>query len=73
VHVLLRSPFERRAHKELLHVVLTFVLAAFGFAYVSALLLGAGLLAVTAIGIPLLAFGVLGARRCGTAHRALAA
>jgi signal transduction histidine kinase len=69
---LLSAPFERRARAEVRYAVLALVLAAVGYGYVlAALVLGVGL-AVTAIGIPIVAFAVTGARRLGALHRALA-
>ncbi|MQY04423.1 sensor histidine kinase [Actinomadura macrotermitis] len=65
--------FRRRATGELLHSVLALAFAAAGFCYVLlSVALGAGL-AFTAIGIPLFALALYGARRLGGLHRALAA
>ncbi|HEY0454612.1 sensor histidine kinase [Actinophytocola sp.] len=72
VGTLLRAPVSRRAWQENLYVLTGTPLAAAGFCYaVITLVLGAGL-AVTAVGIPLLAFGLAGARRIGGLHRWLA-
>ncbi|MFB9835292.1 sensor histidine kinase [Actinoallomurus acaciae] len=69
---ILRAPVSRRAWVELAYVLVSTPLAALGFGYVVAtLVLGAGL-AVTAAGFPLLAAGLVGARRIGGLHRWLA-
>ncbi|GLY78778.1 sensor histidine kinase [Actinoallomurus iriomotensis] len=68
----LRAPVSRRAWAEIAYVLVNTPLAALGFAYVVAtLVLGAGL-AVSAAGFPLLAAGLVGARRIGGLHRGLA-
>jgi signal transduction histidine kinase len=67
--VVLRAPISRRAWSELAYVLVSTPLAALGFGYVLVtLVLGAGL-AITA---PLLAAGLVGARRIGGLHRWLA-
>ncbi|WP_345352504.1 sensor histidine kinase [Actinoallomurus liliacearum] len=67
-----RAAFGWRAAAELLYAVLGVPAAVLGFGYaVVTLALGAGL-AVTAVGIPLLAVALIGARRFGGLHRALA-
>jgi DNA-binding CsgD family transcriptional regulator len=70
--VILRAPISRRAWADLAYVLVNVPLSALGFAYVvGTLVLGAGL-AVTAAGVPLLAAGLVGARRIGGLHRRLA-
>jgi signal transduction histidine kinase len=70
--VVLRAPVSRRMWAEILYLTVSAPLAALGFAYVLAtLVLGVGL-AVTAAGIPLLAFGLYGARGIAGLHRGLA-
>ncbi|HEY0539632.1 MAG TPA: sensor domain-containing protein [Actinoallomurus sp.] len=70
--VVLRAPVSRRVWTEILYLLVSAPLAAFGFAYTLAIVvLGAGL-AVTAAGIPLLAFGLYGARGIAGLHRGLA-
>ena len=69
---IVRAPIGRRAWAEVLYVLLNAPAAALGFAYaLVTLVLGVGL-AVTAAGVPLLAAGLLGARRLGGVHRWLA-
>jgi signal transduction histidine kinase len=68
-----RAPFERRARAELLYVLIGAVLAVAGVGYLLvSFVLSAGL-AITVIGIPLIALTVLGARSLGGVHRRLAA
>jgi signal transduction histidine kinase len=72
VSTILRAPLGRRAWAELLYAVAGAVLAVVGWCYaLASLLLGVGL-AVTAVGIPLLALSLYGARRLGGLHRGLA-
>ncbi|WP_329250332.1 sensor domain-containing protein [Actinoallomurus sp. NBC_01490] len=72
LRLVLRAPVSRRAWVELAYVLVSTPLAALGFAYVVVMLvLGAGL-SVTAAGFPLLAAGLVGARRIGGLHRRLA-
>ena len=69
---ILRAPVRRQAWAELAYVVVTAPLAALGTAYVLAcFLLGAGL-AVTALGVPLLAMAVPGTRYLARVRRGLA-
>ncbi|MEO3786984.1 sensor domain-containing protein [Actinocorallia sp. B10E7] len=62
-----------RAGRELLFVLSTVVFAVFGPAFVVGFLTLGTFLSVTAIGVPLLAAGLLGARRLGGVQRGLAA
>jgi hypothetical protein len=72
VGMILRAPVSRRAWVEFAYVLVSAPLAALGFVYVVVTLaLGAGL-AVSAAGFPLLAAGLVGARRIGGLHRRLA-
>ncbi|WP_433176573.1 sensor histidine kinase [Actinoallomurus sp. CA-150999] len=69
---MLRASFGRRTAAELLYALTSIPLAVPGFCYaVAALALGAGL-AVTAVGIPLLALALTGARRVAGLYRASA-
>jgi signal transduction histidine kinase len=68
----LREPFARRTWAEMLYLVVTLPLAVAGFAFVL-VSFGLGiLLAVTFIGLPLLAVTGLGARQLGSVQRRLA-
>jgi len=68
----LKAPVARRTWAATLYMVVGLPLALVGcFFAVASLVLGAGL-AVTFVGLPLLALGGLAARRLGAAHRALA-
>ncbi|XHM96037.1 sensor histidine kinase [Peterkaempfera sp. SMS 1(5)a] len=70
---LLGAPFAARTWKEFLHLVLDLPIAVASFTYVVVMLsLGVGL-AVTFMGIPVLAAGVAGARGWGAMERARAA
>lgn len=69
----LTAPFRRRAWSELLYVVVALLLAVAGWLYVTAVLLVGVVLAVTAVGVPLIALAVTGARRLGGLYRGLAA
>ena len=69
---LVRAPFRRRTWAETGYVLLGLPLALLGFVFVVAsLVLGVGL-AVTFVGVPLLALGGLAARRIGALHRRVA-
>jgi signal transduction histidine kinase len=69
---LLRAPFARRTGAEGLYVLVGVVLGAAGFVCVAAVLYPGALLAVTLVGLPLLAAALRGARRLGGLHRDLA-
>jgi signal transduction histidine kinase len=72
----LREPFTRRATRERRYAALSFLLAIPGFVLVAvAVIVGLGLslsFAGMAVGLPLLAVSLLGARKLGTANRRLA-
>jgi len=71
-HAIVREPFVRRTWTELLFLITGVPLAVLGFAFVG-LTMAAGLfLAVTFIGIVLMALSVRGARGIGGMHRGLA-
>jgi signal transduction histidine kinase len=69
---LLRAPFTRRTWAECLYVLVSVVLGAAGFVGVVAALYAGALLAITFLGLPLLAAALRGARRLGGLHRDLA-
>ncbi|MFE2476492.1 sensor domain-containing protein [Streptomyces sp. NPDC059389] len=60
------------AWKETVHLLVNLPLALVGFVYTVAMVATAGGLSVTAIGLPLLAFGLLGSRLLGRLERARA-
>jgi len=68
----LREPFARRTWAEALYLVLTFPLAVAGFVFALVSFCLAVLLAITFIGLPLLAATGLAARRLGAVQRWLA-
>ncbi|HEY3606084.1 MAG TPA: sensor domain-containing protein [Pseudonocardiaceae bacterium] len=69
----LREPMSKRARRELGYCLLSIPVTVLGLAYVLvSFVLGAGL-AVTAAGVPLIAFTVTGARRLGALRRRMAA
>ena len=68
----LREPFARRTWTEMLYLVVTLPLAVAGFVFVVVSFCLGILLAVTFIGVPLLAASGLGARRLGRVARGLA-
>ncbi len=72
IHTFLRTPVTRRAYAEMLYVLAGAPLAVLGAAYILVCVVAGAGLAVTAIGIPLLALGLRGARAIGGAHRGLA-
>lgn len=68
----LRTPLTRRSLSELAYVAISLPLAVVGFVYVIVVgIVGIGL-AVTFVGLPLIAAGVGGARRLGAVQRRLA-
>jgi signal transduction histidine kinase len=69
---ILRAPVTRRAWRELVYAILSVPLALLGIAYVTVSLALGALLAVTALGVPLLAAAVPGARALARVRRALA-
>jgi len=71
-HAILRAPFTKQTWSELLFFVVGAPLAALGFAFI-ALTMAAGVsLAVTFIGLAMLALSIRGARKIGGIHRAVA-
>ena len=72
VQRLLRAPLAGRSRAELAYVVVGVPLGAAGFVYVFATLYAGAPLAVTLIGLPLIAAAVRGARRLGGPRRELA-
>lgn len=64
--------FGRRTWAEPLYIVASAPLAAVGWCYVLASLLLSGVLSATAVGVPLLALSLYGARRLGGLQRAVA-
>src|SRR5690349_16219991 len=69
---ILRAPVTRRAWRELGYAILSVPLALLGIGYVTVSLVLGAVLAVTALGVPLLAAAVPGARALGRVRRALA-
>jgi len=69
---LLRAPFTRRTWVEGLYALVGVVLGAVGFICVAAALYAGALLAVTFVGLPLIAAALRGARRIVGLHRDLA-
>jgi signal transduction histidine kinase len=70
--VVLRAPVRRRTWAEILYMLASAPLAALGFAYALATLVAGTVLAVTAVGFPLLALGLYGGRKITAVHRRLA-
>ncbi|WP_189550596.1 sensor domain-containing protein, partial [Streptomyces lavendofoliae] len=67
-----RIAFDRHVRKEVAHLLANLPLALLGFVYVVLMVaVGAGL-SVTVVGLPLLAAGLVGARRLGRVERARA-
>jgi signal transduction histidine kinase len=69
---LLGGPLAGRTWAELLYALAGVPLGVAGFLYAAATVYVGGLLAITLVGLPLIAAGVLGARRLGELHRGLA-
>ncbi len=72
VRGLLREPFTRRAWAELLYAVTALPVAIAGFAFIVASLYAGVLLAITFLGLPLIAASSLGARYLGSVNRRMA-
>lgn len=68
----IRAPVSRRAWAETLYLLVSLPLTVAGAAYAVFSLIFCAALAITAVGIPLLALALQGARLFGTAHRRLA-
>jgi signal transduction histidine kinase len=69
---ILRAPISRRTWAGYVYTVVSFPLAVVGIAYVFASFFFGGLLAITLIGLPVIAVALFGARFFGTAYRRLA-
>ncbi|MFG3011579.1 sensor histidine kinase [Streptomyces cinerochromogenes] len=67
-----RPALEGRTWKEIAHLLLNLPVAVFGFVYAFTVLVAGGILSLTAIGLPLLALCLLGARQLGKLERARA-
>ncbi|GGN84018.1 histidine kinase [Streptomyces albiflavescens] len=67
-----RFAFDRQTWKEIAHLLANLPLSIVGFVYVATLMFTGAGLAVTVIGLPLLAGGLRGARQLGKAERARA-
>jgi signal transduction histidine kinase len=67
-----RFAFDVQTWKEIAHLLANLPVSIFGFVYVVTLMFTGAGLAVTVIGLPLLAGGLLGARQLGKAERARA-
>ncbi|WP_436845064.1 sensor histidine kinase [Streptomyces cinerochromogenes] len=67
-----RPALEGRTWKEIAHLLLNLPMAVFGFVYAFTVLVAGGILSLTAIGLPLLALCLLGARQLGKLERARA-
>src|SRR4051794_31340814 len=72
MRTLLRTPLSRRALSELLYVLASTPLAVLGAAYALACVVAGAGLAVSALGIPILALGLRGARALTGVNRGLA-
>ncbi len=70
--VVLRAPFTARTGTEALYVLIGLPIALVEFVLVVGFVFGTVWLAVTLVGLPLVALGLLGARRLGAFHRWLA-
>ncbi|WP_406137297.1 sensor histidine kinase [Streptomyces sp. NBC_01089] len=67
-----RFAFDRFTWKEIAHLLMNLPAAIVGFVYVLFMIAMGGGLAVTVVGLPLLALGLLGARQLGRVERARA-
>ncbi|MEU7320135.1 sensor domain-containing protein [Streptomyces griseoviridis] len=67
-----RFAYERATWKEIAHLLANLPVSLVGFVYVVTVLLTGGVLALTVIGFPMLAGGLLGARQLGRLERARA-
>ncbi|WP_369391277.1 sensor histidine kinase [Streptomyces sp. CG1] len=68
----IRSAYEAHTWREILYLLLNLPVTVFGFVYAIAALSIGGSLTITVIGLPLLAFSLLGARQLGKLERARA-
>ncbi|MFJ9424096.1 sensor histidine kinase [Streptomyces sp. NPDC101249] len=67
-----RLAYDRTTWKEIAHLLANLPVSLVGFTYVMTVLLTGGVLALTVIGFPMLAAGLLGARQLGRLERARA-
>jgi signal transduction histidine kinase len=67
-----RFAFDRHTWKEIAHLLANLPIALIGFVYMTFMIFTGVTLSVTVIGLPLLAFGLAGARGLGRAERARA-
>ncbi|WP_189298088.1 sensor histidine kinase [Streptomyces cinerochromogenes] len=67
-----RPALDAHTWKEIAHLLLNLPVAVFGFVYAFTVLVAGGILSLTAIGLPLLALCLLGARQLGKLERARA-
>lgn len=67
-----RFAYGRHTWKEIVHLLANLPLALLGFTYVVTVLFAGAFLTLTAIGLPLLAAGLMGARQLGKLERARA-
>ncbi|MDT0434043.1 sensor domain-containing protein [Streptomyces sp. NPDC005840] len=67
-----RFAYDRTTWKEIAHLLANLPVSLVGFTYVMTVLLTGGVLALTVIGFPMLAAGLLGARQLGRLERARA-
>ncbi|MEU6664685.1 sensor domain-containing protein [Streptomyces sp. NPDC046727] len=67
-----RPAYDAHTWKEILYLLLNLPVAVFGFTYAFTVLVAGGTLTLTAIGLPLLALCLLGARQLGKLERARA-
>ncbi|WP_405880369.1 sensor domain-containing protein [Streptomyces sp. NBC_01136] len=67
-----RLALDRQTWKEISHLLANLPVSIFGFVYVVTMTFAGSLLAVTVIGLPLLALGLLGSRQLGKFERARA-
>ncbi|MEU6588299.1 sensor domain-containing protein [Streptomyces sp. NPDC046881] len=67
-----RPAYDAHTWKEIAHLLLNLPVAVFGFTYALTVLVTGGALTLTAIGLPLLALSLLGARQLGKLERARA-
>lgn len=73
IRAFLTAPARARTWREFLHVLLDFPIGLTGFCFVAVLLAGGLLLAVTVVGLPLIAAMLIGCRALGVMERARAA
>jgi len=71
-HTILRTPFLKRTWSELLFLVIGWPLASVGFTFVALTMVGGAALAITFIGVVVMATCIRGARGFGGLHRGLA-